>query len=43
MKTMKAATMNAEDRLIFRSFLVFMSTPLLLLVLAGALQAGSAV
>jgi hypothetical protein len=43
MKDIKAMRMNAEDCFICRVFLGFMTTPLLLIVLAGAIHAMTAV
>lgn len=43
MKEIKAMRMNAEDCFICRIFLGFMMTPLLLVVLAGAVHAMTSV
>lgn len=42
MKNIKATRLNAEDSFVTQIFLGFMTTPLLLLVLAGTVQAFAA-
>ena len=42
MKSIVATRMNAEDSFVTRIFLGFMTTPLLLIVLAGTVQAFAA-